>query len=358
MYQALQELPSAAFLFLSCIVTKLNMTEIPQNGRLINGRYQLVRLLKKGEMGEVYTAKDVLLRDFVIIKKTRAEEARILSGLCHPGIVRYLDAFPEAEAFGTVSSGHKAGTALNSVFLVEEYVPGETLTAYVEKNGPISEEETIGIGLQICEILNYLHSLDPPLIYRDLKPDNLMLQPDGKVKLIDFGIAREYVKWEDQDTNHFGTRGYAAPEQYGESLAQSDARSDLYGLGMVLAYLLTGVDPARIAAEEEGKEMLRNAASQALLQLILKCTETEPLKRYQSAEILAYELKKLKSEAGFRRTKDSEQSERAALVGKPLQTADHKKKQGLKSVLLVILLILGCSAGVLLEFFFLVWLSS
>ncbi|MDO4529661.1 MAG: serine/threonine-protein kinase [Lachnospiraceae bacterium] len=334
------------------------MTEIPQNGRLLNGRYHLVRLLKKGEMGEVYTAKDVLLRDFVIIKKTRAEEARILSGLCHPGIVRYLDAFPEAEPFGAVSSGHKAGAASNSVFLVEEYVPGETLTSYVEKNGPLPEEEVIGIGVQICEILSYLHSLEPPVIYRDLKPDNLMLQPDGKVKLIDFGIAREYVKWEDQDTNHFGTRGYAAPEQYGESLAQSDARSDLYGLGMVLAYLLTGENPARIAAEEAGKEALKNAASPALLQLLLKCTEAEPLKRYQSAEILAYELKKLKSEAGFRRTKDPEQSDHSVLDGKPLQAADHKNKQGLKSVLLVILVILGCSAGVLLEFFFLVWLSS
>ena len=349
------------------------MTEIPQNGRFLNGRYQLVRLLKKGEMGEVYTAKDVLHRDFVIIKKTRAEEARILSGLCHPGIVRYLDAFPEAEPFGAVSSGHKAGAASNSVFLVEEYVPGETLTSYVEKNGPLPEEETIGLGLQICEILSYLHSLDPPVIYRDLKPDNLMLQPDGKVKLIDFGIAREYVKWEDQDTNHFGTRGYAAPEQYGESHAQSDARSDLYGLGMVLAYLLTGVDPARIAAEEEGeqasklevesrrlvnREALKKAASQALLQLLLKCTEAEPFRRYQSAEVVAYELKKLKSEAGFRRTKDPEQSDHSALDGKPLQTADHKNKQGLKSVLLVILVILGCSAGVLLEFFFLVWLSS
>ena len=324
----------------------MNMTEIPQNGRLLNGRYQLVRLLKKGEMGEVYTAKDVFLRDFVILKKTRAEEARILSGISHPGVVKYLDAFPAAVAVS------------NPVFLVEEYVPGETLTSYVEKNGPLREEEVIEIGLQICEILSYLHGLDPPVIYRDLKPDNLMLQPDGKVKLIDFGIAREYVKWEDQDTNHFGTKGYAAPEQYGGRLAQSDARSDLYGLGMVLAYLLTGEAPAGISEKEEGKEKLKDAASPGLLQLLLKCTETEPLKRYQSAEIVAYELKKLKSKDALNQTTNREQRAGNASEGKTLQITEQKNKQGLKSVLLVILVILGCSAGVLLEFFFLVWLSS
>ena len=283
------------------------MTEIPQNGRILEDRYQLVRLLKNSGMSEVYTAKDRESRDFVIAKKTRAEEALLLSKLSHPGIVRYLDSF----------------SCAGEVWLVEEYVPGETLSSYVRRNGTLNEASVIEIGLKLCEILIYLHGLKPPVIYRDLKPDNIMLEPDGNVKLIDFGIAREYVKWEDRDTNHFGTKGYAAPEQYGECMAQSDARSDIFGLGKVLQFLLTNGD-------------LKNPVSKEFIEVLRKCTEAEPLKRFQSVEVLAYELKTLKSP----------------------KRVETKNKQGLKSVLLVIIIMIACAFGIVLEFLLLFWLLN
>ena len=330
------------------------MTEIPHNGRILEGRYQLVRQLKKGGMGDVYTAKDRFTRDFVIVKKTRAEEARLLSRLKHPGIVKYLDSFSCLE---DISGGKQPGT---DIWLVEEYVPGETLSAYVKRNGPFDEAAVIEIGIKLCEILIFLHGRKPPVIYRDLKPDNIMLQPDGSIKLIDFGIAREYVKWEDRDTNFFGTKGYAAPEQYGGCMSQSDARSDIYGLGMVMYYLLTGDEPEdHIFSSENAldRNTLRNAVSPDFQRLLLKCTEEEPLKRFQSAEVLAYELKNIKKQIIFAGPHVAQKSSRDKREERMPETK-YKNKQGLKSVLLVLLTISACSTGILLEFILLYWLLT
>lgn len=322
------------------------MTEIPHYGRLLQGRYQLVRQLKKGSMGAVYTAKDRVTSDFVIVKKTRAEEARLLSKLKHPGIVKYLDSF-------SCSKDDREGELHGAeLWLVEEYVPGETLNSYVKRNGPFDEIAAIDIGNKLCDVLIYLHGLKTPVIYRDLKPDNIMLQPDGSIKLIDFGIAREYVKWEDCDTNFFGTKGYAAPEQYGRSMSQSDARSDLFGLGMVLFFLLTGDDPPNHIINT-----LSNMISPGFLQLLLKCIEEEPMKRIQSAEVLAYELKKIKKQMIFAGTDGTKKSSRDKNEER-MPEVKYKNKQGLKSVLLVIITIIACSTGILLEFILLFWLLT
>ena len=330
------------------------MTEIPHNGRILEGRYQLVRQLKKGGMGDVYTAKDRFTRDFVIVKKTRAEEARLLSRLKHPGIVKYLDSFSCLE---DISGGKQPGT---DIWLVEEYVPGETLSAYVKRNGPFDEAAVIEIGIKLCEILIFLHGRKPPVIYRDLKPDNIMLQPDGSIKLIDFGIAREYVKWEDRDTNFFGTKGYAAPEQYGGCMSQSDARSDIFGLGMVLRFLLTGEEPEESIFSSDislDLKTLSNTVSPNFQRLLLKCTEEEALKRFQSAEVLAYELNTIKRQTNIAGSLGPLKSGRYKRGGQTLD-GEYKNKQGLKSVLLAFLIIIACSFGILLEFFLLYWLLT
>lgn len=123
-------------------------------------------------------------------------------------------------------------------YLLRSYLPGETLEQYRRRSGGCGAGDCAEIGRKLCGLLENLHSLDPPIIHRDVKPENIILLPDGGVGLIDFGIARRYKPEQPQDTRRLGTRSTAAPEQYG--YAQTDCRTDLYGLGMTLIWLLTG----------------------------------------------------------------------------------------------------------------------
>lgn len=123
-------------------------------------------------------------------------------------------------------------------YLLRSYLPGQTLDQWRAARGGCSDRMCAEIGRQVCGLLAQLHSLDPPVIHRDIKPENLIMGPDGRLRLIDFGIARRYRAGADRDTRNLGTEGTAAPEQYG--FAQTDARTDLYGLGMTLLWLRTG----------------------------------------------------------------------------------------------------------------------
>ena len=134
----------------------------------------------------------------------------------HPGIAGIVDVIEQKE----------------SQLIVMDYVEGHSLDQVLEEQGVCSEREVLDIGIQLCEVLEYLHTRKPPVIYRDLKPSNVMKKPDGKLVLIDFGAAREYRRYSDGDTVLLGTRGYAAPEQY-ESQGQTDARTYIYSLGAV-----------------------------------------------------------------------------------------------------------------------------
>jgi serine/threonine protein kinase len=149
-------------------------------------------------------------------------EARILSRLNHPNLPAFTDFFTEG-------SRH---------FLVMEYIDGSTLENLLENNGgPFSERRVLGWGRQLCDVLEYLHSQQPPVIFRDMKPGNVMLTRSGRIKLIDFGIARLFRASSAQDTQLLGTPGFAPPEQYGS--AQTDERSDIYSLAMTLFQLMT-----------------------------------------------------------------------------------------------------------------------
>jgi serine/threonine protein kinase len=129
-------------------------------------------------------------------------------------------------------------------YLVMEYIPGQTLEEYLQNStekGYCSLADTLRIGIALCAILEYLHLCKPPLIFRDVKPANIMLTRNKRVYLIDFGIARAFSPGKAKDTTPLGSPGYAAPEQYGRG--QSDQRTDIYGLGATLQTLLTGCDP-------------------------------------------------------------------------------------------------------------------
>jgi serine/threonine protein kinase len=213
---------------------------------LIKGRYRIVKRLGSGGFGAVYQAEDVDLGNrLVAVKEVRSggalatqelqeateafhREALLLAGLNHPSLPRIHDHFNEGDHW----------------YLVMEFINGETLERRLERspNKHVSVKEALQISIKLCEVLEYLHTRQPPIIFRDLKPGNVMITPDDNIYLIDFGIARLFKPGQTKDTMAFGSPGYAAPEQYGK--AQTTPRSDVFSLGALLHHMLTGNDPS------------------------------------------------------------------------------------------------------------------
>lgn len=269
-------------------------------------RYRRIRPLGTGGFGAVYLAEDTRLGRQVAIKEmddTRLvpdeqviaermfeHEARMLASLNHAGITRVWDFFQiERRAY-----------------LVMEYVPGRTLRELViRRGGPLDEPFVIECALQLCAALHYLHTRQPQVIFRDLKPANVMvvmrddpltgaLAEDAmRVVLIDFGIARLFKPEQAGDTLIIGTPGYAPPEQYGQG--QTDPRSDIYALGATLHYLLSGQSPTSVPPPP--LLSLNPAVAPALAQIVDRATEPDPAARYQSAADLRQALERLRSPA-------------------------------------------------------------
>jgi tetratricopeptide (TPR) repeat protein len=212
---------------------------------LLAGRYQLLKRIGQGGMGAVYKAADTRFNNRpVAIKEMSSSgltpariqeaeeafehEAHLLADLLHPNLPRIYEHFTENDRS----------------YLVMDFIEGLTLEEYLEQKGggPLPVDQVITWAEQLCDVLNYLHSHQPPIIFRDLKPANVMISDSGHVYLIDFGIARFFKPGKQHDTVALGSPGYAAPEQYGK--AQSTPRSDIYSLGALLHHLLTGVDPS------------------------------------------------------------------------------------------------------------------
>src|SRR6266581_1829375 len=214
-------------------------------GYLLKQRYRIIGQVGKGGFGAVYKATDIRSNNRLLAVKevnpsgqnpqgiaeaTAAfkREALLLTGLAHQSLPHIYDHFSEA----------------GSRYLAMDFIEGETLEERLGKTpgGRLPLEKALSIGIQLCSVLDYLHTRQQPIIFRDLKPGNIMLTPGGLVYLIDFGIARHFKAGQARDTAAFGSPGYAAPEQYGK--AQTTPRSDIYGLGATLHQLLTGDDPS------------------------------------------------------------------------------------------------------------------
>ena len=158
--------------------------------------------------------------------------------------------------------------------VIEEYISGDTLQYILDNHGPLPEQDVIDITLQLCTILHQLHSASPAIIHRDIKPGNMILSPDGVIKLLDINAARQYSPAGNQDTRMMGTVGYAAPEQYG--FMQSSVQSDIYAVGALMNMLLTGQLPSK------------QLAGGRLSRIIEQCVEMSPKDRYASIDELAY----------------------------------------------------------------------
>lgn len=258
-----------------------------KTGELIDGRYKILRKLGEGGMSVVYLAVNEKVNKHWVIKEVKKEgvenfetvhqrlltEADILKRLHHPNLPDIVDIIENEETF----------------LLVMDYIEGRQLESIVQEYGPQKEETVVNWGKQLCDVLSYLHSQNPPIIYRDMKPANVMVQKDGKVVLIDFGTAREFKASQAEDTLCLGTCGYAAPEQY-KGQGQSDIRTDIYCLGVTLYYLLTGHNPICKPYEIYPIRYWNTNLSSGLEMIILKCTRKNPSKRYQSCEELQQEL--------------------------------------------------------------------
>lgn len=257
-------------------------------GQTLDDKYEILKLIGQGGMSKVYLAMDKRLnkqwavkeiekrakdKNNEIVIQSAMAEANLIKQLDHPAIVRIVD---------IIDNG-------NVIYIIEDYIEGETLGSILENNGAQPQELVIEWAMQICEALEYLHNRKPPIIYRDMKPANVMLKPDGNVKIIDFGIAREYKDQSLADTVSLGTKGYAAPEQFGGK-GQTDARTDVYCLGVTLYHLLTGQNPCEPPYEIYPIRHWNPQLSAGLETIVQKCTQLNPNDRYQSCAELLYAL--------------------------------------------------------------------
>ena len=256
-------------------------------GSLVDGKYKILSKVGQGGMSVVYMAinekanktwavkevrKDGVL-DFEAVKQGLVAETDILKKLSHPNLPSIIDVIDNDDSF----------------IIIMDYIQGNSLNKALKEYGAQPQEYVIEWAKQLCNVLGYLHSRKPPIIYRDMKPSNIMLKPDGNVTLIDFGTAREFKEKNLADTTCLGTVGYAAPEQFG-GMGQTDARTDIYCLGATLYHLVTGCNPSEPPYEMKPIREINPSLSSGLERIILKCTQRNPEDRYQSAAELMYAL--------------------------------------------------------------------
>ncbi len=258
------------------------MTEI---GTVIANKYEILKEIGRGGMSIVYLAMDKNLNKQWAVKEIRKKgsgkndeivvnsllaEANMMKKLDHPALPRIVD---------IIDNGV-------TIYVVMDYIEGESLDKILNEYGAQPEDMVIGWAKQLCDALSYLHSQKPSIIYRDMKPANVMLKPEGNIKIIDFGIAREYKEQNLADTTVLGTKGYAPPEQYS---GQTDPRSDIFALGMTMHHLLTGVDP-RNGEPYAPVRQWNPELSEGIEIIIDKCVEPAAEHRYQSCVDLLVDL--------------------------------------------------------------------
>lgn len=256
-----------------------------QAGDFFNGRYVIEKVLGQGGMGTVYKARNINTDTYWAIKEISRHEEDGFDLLAGPKLLKKLDhpAFPLL--FDIFEQDGK-------LYMISDYISGTSLDKKIETEGRLDEEIVVDWAIQLCKALDYLHALKPnPVIYRDMKPSNIILTDNGSLKLIDFGIAREYKPESPSDTVYIGTRGYAAPEQYGRG--QTSALSDIYSLGVTLHQMLTGKNPAGEPAGLRPVRFYDDSLSIEIESVIQKCTADDPADRYQSAAELLAEFEKL-----------------------------------------------------------------
>ena len=253
---------------------------------VVGGRYYVLEQIGSGGSSDVYKVRDVYQGTFYAMKRyitsDPANQDNLLEGMekelnalrhcSHPVLPKIFNLIKEEENF----------------FLIMEYIEGINLKEYIMKNGAVKKKLLVNIMEQVCSGLYYLHSLEPPIIYRDLKPSNIILKDDGSIKLIDFGIAKRYSR-DVADEFALGSKGFAAPEQFGNAngkgLFNTDIRTDIYGIGTTMYYLLT----KRVYQ----KDAFSFRVQGKIKKIILKCTQMNPDMRFQNCIEVLCSIKSL-----------------------------------------------------------------
>ena len=258
-------------------------------GSLLDGKYKILNKIGQGGMSVVYLAMNEKAnkqwaikemrkeknKNYEIMKQSLITETNLLKELKHSYLPSIADIIENDD----------------TIIIVMDYVEGRPLSDILLEEGTIEEDKVVDYAIQLCDVLDYLHSQNPPIIYRDLKPANIMLRPDGKITLIDFGTARKYNYDSVSDTTCLGTIGYAAPEQFaGETLRQTDARTDIYNLGATMYHLLTGVNPSEPPYELYPIRRWDESLSNGLEKIILRATRKDPDKRFNDCKEMSYAL--------------------------------------------------------------------
>ena len=270
---------------------------------LLKQRYRILQQVGKGGFGAVYKAADTQFGDRLVAIKEMSQasltpqetaeatdafkrEAMLLAGLTHPNLPRIYEQF----------------TDMGRWYLVMDFIEGETLEDALSKlpGNRLPIDKTLEIAIQLCGVLDYLHMRQPPIVFRDLKPANVMLAANGHIYLIDFGIARHFKPGQSKDTAALGSTGYAAPEQYGR--AQSTPRADLYALGATLHQLLTGNDPSDTPFQFAPLRLTGLPFLSRLQQLLTQMLDMDTSKRPASAAFIRQELQAMSTQLLIART--------------------------------------------------------
>ncbi len=266
--------------------------------RILYNKYEVLKPIAEGGMGSVWLVKDLHLNKLAAVKINHPQtnhanqpgvlqEREVLKQLSHPMLPHIIDFFQEG----------------GSECLVMEYVEGITLEQYLRRFGAVKPWQAVAWGVELAEVLRYLHSQNPPIIYRDLKPANIMIQQDGKIKLIDFGTAASPAFGQKREMFITGTPEYSAPEQWKEGSAGK--QSDIYALGAVLHEMLTGIRPSGGIVERRPVREYDRSIPTELEKIILTCTRRQPQERYASMEqvknaLLTYKKKGLHGKVAYR----------------------------------------------------------
>lgn len=286
------------------------MSEATGIGRLVDGKYQIIEQIGRGGMSNVWLARDKRLGKLWAVKEIKpnvsgtqgealrraiVDEANFMKHLDHPAIPRVVD---------IIDTGA-------TVFVVMDYVEGRALSRVMQERGkPFDQADVVNWGIQLCDVLGYLHRRNPQIIYRDMKPANVILRDDGTVRLIDFGVCMERKPGRCNDGRIVGTPGYASPEQIPQHVSHLreldpdvviDDRTDVYALGVTLYTLVTGHTPT-LTKDRDGRERVsfrmrpirvwNPRLSEGLERIIVHATQTNPAQRYATMDEMRYDLER------------------------------------------------------------------
>lgn len=245
---------------------------------LIDKRYRIDNVIGRGGTSVIYKAHDIKGGRICAVKQSGddiSREARLLRELNHPRIPSIWDVVEE--------NGY--------TYMIMDYKPGRTLLDIAQSKVPQRAEDVVWWMIQLVQVIGYLHSRIPEIIYRDVKPSNIILGDDNTISLVDFGAAKKYNSRASKDRIYIGTAGYAAPEQFGGK-GQTDVRTDIYGIGAVMYHMITGVRPAGLpySMDISGNEKEAVLIPEDIKRIIEKCVRHDRNQRYQSCTELIADL--------------------------------------------------------------------